>query len=183
VTWNATNRAGVEVPDGTYKLRMELADRNSTSAAQNNQGTFTFTKTAAGFTQTSSNGGFTGVTVTYAAAPTASCDNGVVEVGETCDPPGSCPSSCAASADACMPAVLVGSAATCSAACEVQAITDCGAVDGCCPTGCSAANDGDCASDDSSLSGGCATGSSGAGALALLLGVGLLLGKPRRRAA
>ncbi|MEZ4358772.1 MAG: DUF2271 domain-containing protein [Kofleriaceae bacterium] len=187
VTWNGKNRAGVDVPDGTYKVRMELADRNSTTATQNNQGTFTFEKTPAGFTQSTAGGGFTNVSITYSqAAPT--CDNGMVDAGETCDPPGSCPTSCQASADACMPNVLVGSAATCTAACVVQAVTDCGAEDGCCPAGCTAANDVDCAggidNGGGDLTGGCEVGGGGGGPglLVLLLGVGLVvLRRPRAR--
>lgn len=39
-TWNATNVNGVVVPDGIYKVRMELTDKNNTG----NYSTFTFTK-------------------------------------------------------------------------------------------------------------------------------------------
>jgi hypothetical protein len=39
-TWNATDVNGTVVPDGIYKVRMELTDKNSTG----NYSTFTFTK-------------------------------------------------------------------------------------------------------------------------------------------
>lgn len=39
-TWNGKNYSGVVVPDGTYKVRMELTDKNATG----NYSTFTFTK-------------------------------------------------------------------------------------------------------------------------------------------
>lgn len=183
ITWDMKNRTGAEVPDGTYRVRMEVADRNSNMATQNNQGTFTFTKGPAGFTQTSSNGGFNNVTITYtAAAPT--CNNGAVEAGETCDPPGSCPTSCAVSADACAPNVLVGSATSCTAACVTRAISDCAGGDGCCPASCTAATDSDCAAPgdgaDEELSGGCQVSSS-TGAGLWLFALGLVLLARRRR--
>jgi MYXO-CTERM domain-containing protein len=65
-TWDLTNRQGAEIPDGTYTIRMELADSNATQPLQNAQGTFTFTKSPAGFNQTGlSNGGFTNVSIVY----------------------------------------------------------------------------------------------------------------------
>lgn len=39
-TWNSTDVNGAVVPDGTYRIRMELTDKNSTG----NFSTFTFTK-------------------------------------------------------------------------------------------------------------------------------------------
>ena len=73
-----------------------------------------------------------------------SCGNGIVEAGETCDPPGTCPSSC--SNRACTPFELQGSAAQCTAHCvEKPTIKTCVTGDGCCPTGCTVANDNDCA--------------------------------------
>jgi len=50
-TWNGKNVAGVLVPDGTYKLRLELTDKNATG----NYSTFTFQKTAAPLTLTPAN--------------------------------------------------------------------------------------------------------------------------------
>jgi len=77
----------------------------------------------------------------------ASCGNGSVEPGETCDPPGSCPQSDADCDDgnACTADALLGAAASCSASCSHQAITFCAAGDGCCPDGCDGATDPDCA--------------------------------------
>jgi hypothetical protein len=181
--WNLQNKAGQVVPDGTYTIRMELADRNSTAVTQNNEGTFTFVKSANPQVQTNlSSGGFTNVSISYAAA--AACGNSVIDPGETCDPAGSCPTSCPASADACMPNVLVGTAATCTAQCETQLITACANDDGCCPQGCTEATDTDCGAGggsgggggnatDTGVQGGCA--STPSGSLVVLLGAGLLV--------
>lgn len=69
LTWDLKDRLGIVVPDGTITLRMELADGNSTAAAQNNQGTFTFTKGTQSQTQTGlSSGGFTNVSLNYSPA-------------------------------------------------------------------------------------------------------------------
>jgi hypothetical protein len=72
----------------------------------------------------------------------ASCGNGIVEPGETCD--GNCPTSCD-DHDACTFDALTGSAANCSAACSHSPITACVSGDGCCPAGCNANDDKDCA--------------------------------------
>jgi hypothetical protein len=74
------------------------------------------------------------------------CGNGVVEGNEICD--GNCPTSCPDDGNACTTEALVGSAATCDAACSSSMITTCVTGDGCCPAGCSAAQDFDCASCD-----------------------------------
>jgi hypothetical protein len=172
VTWDLKNKGGTVVADGTYTIRMELADSNATSTGQLHEGTFTFVKGTAPQMQSGlSNGGFTGVSITY--SPSAACNNGVVDPGESCDPPGSCPTTCAAATDACMPNVLVGDAATCTAACQVQAITACNPDDGCCPAGCDPATDADCAmspgTDNNDINGGCAATGSGTWLLATLL--------------
>ena len=74
----------------------------------------------------------------------AGCGDGMVDPGETCDPPASCPTSCTAP-DACSTAVLQGSAANCNAECVVSPITACSlASDGCCPGTCNANTDADC---------------------------------------
>jgi len=73
----------------------------------------------------------------------ATCGNGIVDAGETCDPPSSCPTSCY-DADDCTSDALIGSASTCTAQCPYNAITSCGGGDGCCPSGCNQANDIDC---------------------------------------
>jgi uncharacterized protein (TIGR03382 family) len=183
VNWDLKNRAGTVVPDGTYTIRMELADDNTTQPAQNHQGTFTFVKGATGSMQTNlSNGGFVSTSITFTSA--ASCNNGVVDPGETCD--GNCPTSCAATTDACMPQVVTGAAATCNAACVVQPITQCVNGDGCCAPGCTEANDSDCGAagggtDSSSVIGGCAIDGH-AGALPFALVAAGMLVRRRRRA-
>ena len=66
VTWDLKDRQGQVVPDGMYTIRMESVDGNSTSASQNNQGTFTFMKSATAQSQTAlSNGGFNNVSITF----------------------------------------------------------------------------------------------------------------------
>jgi hypothetical protein len=160
-TWDLTGRGGTEIPDGTYTIRMELADSNASTAAQNAQGTFTFVKGTAPQSQTGlANGGFTGVSIAFTpGAPSPTCGNGAVDTGETCDG-ASCPTSCAASGDACAVNTLSGSAAACTAACAPVAITACVDDDGCCPAGCAAIDDTDCGADGgggpTELTGGCA---------------------------
>ena len=182
ITWNLRDKLSALAPDGTYTIRMELADNNVTQPAQNHQGTFTFVKSTAPQNQAGlTNGGFTNVTIDFQPVVNT-CNNGVVDTGETCDPAvaGSCPASCQASADACMPNVLVGSAATCSAACAVQPITACVNDDGCCAAGCDSASDNDCepGGSDGSISGGCDAGTGG-GTFAFAA-LGLLLLQRRR---
>lgn len=75
----------------------------------------------------------------------AVCGNGKLEFGETCDPPGSCPSTCD-DGYKCSLDRLVGQPSKCTAKCEHTAITQCRASDGCCPSGCGHANDSDCSS-------------------------------------
>jgi hypothetical protein len=72
------------------------------------------------------------------------CGNGRVEGEreETCDPPGSCPTSCPALS--CTRRVLVGSPATCNARCMNERISACVAGDNCCPDSCNATNDPEC---------------------------------------
>ena len=71
------------------------------------------------------------------------CGNGVVDSGETCDPPASCPASCN-DGNGCTIDSMTGSAATCNVDCSYNAITTCVSNDGCCPAGCNANNDSDC---------------------------------------
>ncbi|MBA2661289.1 MAG: CAP domain-containing protein [Bradymonadaceae bacterium] len=76
----------------------------------------------------------------------ATCGNGVIDDNESCDPPSSCPQSCAA-ADACTNSVMIGSAANCNARCSQSPVTECVSGDGCCPLGCTANNDNDCSAN------------------------------------
>jgi len=183
--WNLTDRQGTVVPDGTYTIRMELADSDGGTT---NEGTFTFVKGPNPQVQSNlANGGFNNVTISYAAA--AACGNSVLDPGETCDPAASCPTSCADSGDACAPNVLVGTAATCTAQCQVQLVTACKDSDGCCPQGCTTANDNDCGggggggggggNPDNGVTGGCSTTPSGS--LVVLLAAGLLVVTRRKR--
>lgn len=196
INWDLKNKAGVEVPPGTYRIRMELADRNSNMATQNNQGTFTFVKNGTSSTQNTSGGGFTDVMISFSTVAPV-CNNGVIEFGETCDPPGSCPTSCTPATNACLPNNYVGSAAMCNAACVPGYITECVGGDGCCPGPCTKATDSDCkaagpgsgsgsgdGSDDGvddGASGGCQVGGAdGASLLLLVLGLGFVATRRRR---
>jgi cysteine-rich repeat protein len=73
-----------------------------------------------------------------------SCGNGAVEAGETCDPPGTCPTACD-DGIACTADTLVGSPANCNAACVYTPISaaDDGS-DGCCPAGANNNTDANC---------------------------------------
>ncbi len=75
---------------------------------------------------------------------TSVCGNGVLEIGETCDPPASCPSSCS-DGDVCTQDVMTGAAADCDVLCANPVIDTCIHADGCCPAGCNNTNDSDCA--------------------------------------
>lgn len=68
LTWNVTDRSGQVVPAGIYRIRMELADGNSSIPAQNHQGTFGFEKGPAS-TQAVSGGGFDRVEIVYTPSP------------------------------------------------------------------------------------------------------------------
>ncbi len=69
----------------------------------------------------------------------ATCGDGVVDPGETCD--GNCPT---CDASACNAGGSTGSAATCSLECLSAPVSECIDGDGCCPDGCSESNDDDC---------------------------------------
>lgn len=161
VTWDLKNKLGELVPDGIYTVRMETADGNSTATGQNNQGTFTFTKGLAPDVQSNlTDGGHTEVTIAF--NPTANeCNNGVVDPGETCDPPGSCPTTCSQEeTTVCAPNALVGAADACTSSCVITAITSCLNDDGCCAEGCTPIQDNDCFNDEDIVAGGCATNDS-----------------------
>jgi hypothetical protein len=74
------------------------------------------------------------------------CPNSTIEHGETCDPPSSCPTSCADDGDPCTAERLRGDATRCTAHCEHQPILICSGAssDKCCPTGCTGPTDVDC---------------------------------------
>ncbi|HTJ41428.1 MAG TPA: hypothetical protein VL463_05005 [Kofleriaceae bacterium] len=72
----------------------------------------------------------------------ATCDNGVLEPGEKCDPLASCPTSCPQ--QGCNLYTLFD-AGTCQAQCVLSGQQSaCANNDGCCPGGCNANNDNDC---------------------------------------
>ena len=110
------------------------------------------------------------------------CGNGVVDPGETCDPPGSCPTTCD-DGDACTVEALVGGAATCDATCTTAPVTLCADDDGCCPDGCDSSTDNDCTNPPSAKKGGCgcqSASSDSAPAVLLLLLFGLWIRRRRR---
>ncbi len=101
------------------------------------------------------------------------CGNGIIERGETCDPPSSCPTTCPGQ-NACYAAKTTGSAATCDLFCDgLTPVTTCKSGDLCCPYSCNYTNDTDCpntggascsrdsAIDVTNTSGGCNFVSSG----------------------
>lgn len=148
VTWNLQDKNGIVVPDGTYTIRMELAQSNG---GTNNNGTFTFNKNGTASNQTGlANGGFTNVTINY--NPTApACNDGILDSPETCDPgipggqAGACPTTCMASGDSCRPnRKNPDPAQACNMTCIIQPIIECKNFDGCCAEGCTQGNDSDC---------------------------------------
>ncbi len=74
------------------------------------------------------------------------CGDGRIGSGETCDPPASCPITCADDGDPCTRERLDGDPRACTAVCRHDPITACsgGVSDACCPTGCTGATDTDC---------------------------------------
>ena len=75
------------------------------------------------------------------------CNNGVVDEGESCDPPDTCPTEADCDdGDACTVDTLTGSASNCSAQCSNAQITECVNDDGCCAPGCTLEDDNDCES-------------------------------------
>lgn len=74
------------------------------------------------------------------------CGNGKKDLGETCDPPSTCPASCN-DGNACTIDVRNGSFNACNVACTYVEIGACENADGCCPPGCTRTNDSDCAVD------------------------------------
>ncbi|HKP64886.1 MAG TPA: DUF4215 domain-containing protein [Polyangiales bacterium] len=83
-----------------------------------------------------------GANVTADSDCVAECGNGVVETGETCDPPSSCKN--CTPLNSCYTVKPSGNAADCNVQCEQVKTTMCVAGDGCCPEGCNKDNDTDC---------------------------------------
>jgi hypothetical protein len=77
--------------------------------------------------------------------PFVACGNGVIETGETCDPPASCPTSATCNdGNVCTTDTFTGSAAGCTAMCRFVT-RSCGPTsDGCCPMNCTRQEDPDC---------------------------------------
>lgn len=73
------------------------------------------------------------------------CGNTVIENGETCDPPATCPTTCPDDLDTCTRETLVGGPTTCNADCRHIPVTSCSGTtsDSCCPTGCFGSVDAD----------------------------------------
>jgi hypothetical protein len=71
------------------------------------------------------------------------CPNGLIESGESCDPPSSCPTSCPDDGDGCTEERLEGTPGMCNVRCLHVPRTACSGAtsDQCCPTGCSARPD------------------------------------------
>lgn len=152
VVWDLTDRNDTPVADGTYVVRMELADSHPDDPSGNHQGEFEFVLDHKGRTEETRGGGFENVTMTYTAAtPTEPelCGNEELDLGETCDPRESCPTSCEPAAEECVQNVLIGRAEDCNAECVAQAIRVCVDEDGCCPSACTSDTDSDCSASSS----------------------------------
>lgn len=108
------------------------------------------------------------------------CGNGIIDPGETCDPPSSCPTWCGDD-DQCTADSMQGDALSCDAECVMPPITTCTDLDGCCPEGCTHDDDSDCTAASKDDGCGCQAGSSGPAAGLGLLLLGLLQGLRRRR--
>lgn len=74
------------------------------------------------------------------------CGNAVVDPGESCDPPASCPTSCD-DGNACTRDSISGNALTCDVTCSTMVIEVCANDDGCCPVDCDSSSDNDCSAD------------------------------------
>ena len=71
------------------------------------------------------------------------CGDEIIDAGETCDPPSSCPDGCS-DGIACTVDTLTGSAENCNVACSYTPITSCRNGDDCCAPGCNINTDDDC---------------------------------------
>ncbi|HKU44892.1 MAG TPA: hypothetical protein VJR89_42325 [Polyangiales bacterium] len=78
----------------------------------------------------------------------ARCGNGLIEMGETCDPIASCPTPATCTpANSCLMPKIDGAAELCTATCTMQPISQCQPGDGCCPSGCTKLTDSDCSAN------------------------------------
>jgi hypothetical protein len=72
------------------------------------------------------------------------CGNGHLDLGETCDPPASCMTSCPAGQSPCIQVTQAGAPETCNIECISSPVTTFVDGDGCCPIGGTASTDIDC---------------------------------------
>lgn len=176
VTWSQNDYAGTPMPDGTYKLRMELTDWDSPSVSGNNEGTVTFEVRGSETHMTApDNGGFSAITVDYVpgSAVTPTADAGVVRPPDGGVGPSPSPTTSPSPSSSPGPGM-----------CEVN--TQCMDGDGCCPLDCVYEVDHDCDPDSAHNADGAAgcdtsAGREGAPALLLVLGALLLAAQLRRR--
>jgi hypothetical protein len=187
--WNLRDRQGNMVPDGTYTIRLELAESNG--GTNNHLATFTFVKGPNTQVQNNlANGGFTNVTIDY-DPNRVTCGDGLVDAPETCDftVPGSCvvnQTGCAS--NKCAPEVFQGDPMQCTAECVQQPpITACVGGDMCCPAGCDETSDSDCGKPGTSngdgsmnpggggtdIGGGCSAGAAGDGSAPACAGLAI----------
>jgi MYXO-CTERM domain-containing protein len=123
------------------------------------------------------------VTAIEAPGALATCGDGVVDAGETCDPPSTCPTSCD-DGDDCTTDTLTGGPEICNVTC-IHGDVACQSGDGCCPAGCTVDVDADCVGGGSAESSdgggcGCAVRRDAAPGLVGLLGGALLLVRRRK---
>ncbi len=176
VTWAQTDHAGAPMPDGTYKLRMELTDWDSPSMSGNNEGSVTFeVRGSESHMSAPDTGGFSAITVDYVPG-----SGGTVTPGSDAGPVrppdggvGPSPSPTTSPSPSSGPGM-----------CEVN--TQCVDGDGCCPLDCVYEVDHDCDPDSAHNADGAAgcdtsAGREGAPALLLVLGALLLAAQLRRR--
>ncbi len=131
-----------KTPAGDASIRAD-ANTSPTGGRGGQGGTWTSSNPGAGGRATGGAPQTGGVPGSGGSVGTIACGNGVMETGETCDPPASCPTTCN-DGDACTVDQMTGSSANCNVVCSHAAITACVSGDGCCPAGCNAKTDSDC---------------------------------------
>ncbi len=90
-TWDLKNENGTVVSPGSYLLRLELCDSNADSASDNNQAEVSFEVAAEDFMKSTSDGGFSNITITFVEPPDPCVDGD-----------GQCPLGCEASDSDCI---------------------------------------------------------------------------------